>query len=1687
MKSDDLKKALKQRVSSAEWTDKDTWAVLNRVRKEKARSGNRGIYTRALAVAAAFIILFVGVLAGTGHLGLTGRPDHIQNTTEPIPLAQRKITPETKLYYIPEIGEYYHLNSNCTAVSIQHKPMQAHFTWAEVNSEAYRGLQPCSACGAPMRPALPAETAEPSVTEIPAATAVPAAGLPETGPDITDVPETEIPAESSEALDLYKYAGFSDGTAKITRLLKDVETADIPAELNGYKVVSIGKDAFSNCASLKTVTVPEGVTSIEPSAFSGCINLVSVTLPASLATIDEYSFSNCPSLETFSISPDNTVFAFENHALINKRDNSLNVFADPGNTGSYEIPRGIKRIECEAFAYTNLSSVTIPDTVTVIRPAAFMGCENLTGIVIPEGVTEIDQQAFMNCTALKSISIPNSLTSVDEGVFAGCTELASIDISPDHPVFEASGPVLIDRKKKTVVSASSAISGKYEIPDGLHNIRSSAFFDCPRLTEVIIPDGLASIGEYAFSACSGLKEITVPASVSYIGQEAFNTGSGLIVKGTAGSYAQQYCGKNGIRFEAIDSVPASESLFEYTVKEDGTVQITDLTDKTIATADIPAELDGHTVTSIWSSVFSDCEHLTGVTLPDTLTSIGDYAFSNCPALKSINIPDSLEKISTTAFEECRKLSDIRISADHPYFAVISDALVNKADMALIIYLGQDFTEYEIPAGIRTIGPGAFWGRNVTAVKIPDSVTRIESNAFMYTESLEGLSIPDSVTCLGDYVFFRSGIKTLTIPAGVTAIGRKCFAWCENLESIQVAPENPVLEMRGSLLVDKQENALVYHLDTDSGTYEIPGGFEKISDSAFFNSSLKEIIVPDSVKEIGDSAFFQCRNLESVRLPDGLQALEDTLFSNCTGLKNVNIPDSVKSINYGAFHGCLQLKEITITADVTEIGEDVFEDCGSSLVVKGIAGSNVQKYCEAKGISFEAIDSVPASVPVSSTPASESLFEYARRAGGAAEITKYLGDAEVVDIPAELDGYKVMFIGECAFDQCDALKAVTVPEGVTTIDSEAFNYCLNLTSVTLPASLVTLHGNPFGHCPKLETVSVSPDNSVYAVENNALISRKDSTLICVTNHTDTGSCQIPQEIKLVGDRAFDSCGFSSVTIPDTVKSLGYGAFMNCENLKELVIPDGVTDIGNQAFFECSALQSVSIPDSVESIGNGTFNGCSLLKSIEISPDHPVYEVRDLLLVDKRQSSIVSGTAAISGKLGIPAGISKINGTAFQGCFQLTEVIIPEGVKSIESGAFRACRMLREITVPASVTSIEGDAFNTYNNTVVIKGPAGSYAQRYCRDNGIRFEEIEAVPVAESLYEYTVKTDGTAEITKAADTILDAVIPAELDGYKVTSIRTYTFGLDSRVQSVTIPEGVTAISSHAFFCCKNLAELTLPDSLARMEESPIYSCRNLKTINISPAHPVYAFENHTLVSKRDSTLICFLDPGATNSYVVPQGIKRIGDSAFEHSSFRSVTIPDTVESIGATAFELCTNLKEIIIPDSVSWIGHQAFFECSALESIRFPDNINSIGDGAFSGCRSLTSIEISPDHPVYEVKDLVLIDKKRSRIVSASAAISGKYTVPEGILSIGDESFQSCVSLTEIVVPESLSEIGPDAFNACDKLRLVTIPGAATEIGDAAFSTCSDFLVVKAPAGSVAQKYCEENGIKFAELENDTNS
>ncbi len=1409
MKLSDLKHLLERRTSYTEWTDSDTWKVLNRIRKEKAGAGTRRLMMRVCSVAAVFVLL-IGVLAGSGTLGIFNRVDHVNTTVAPIEIPMTQGGPNsveqpggsggdgTGEGIGENIGEGIGSDTTdggvTTTAVTNGRPLSVdlelssrklregdlvYVTATVTNISDSELPQPVTLYN-PDGVKLDQFTLEPGaekrwIGEWTVTRAQLEAGkitfsvkyyvydgtLDDSGnphqqahkinfsknitwdksedPAETPAEETASPAPAAET-SLYRYTVKADGTAEITGVTDTgITAADIPAELDGYKITSIGKKAFYNlinletvsipegvtrigehafslCYALKSVTIPEGVTAIDGCAFDGCSQLVSVTLPETLKSLSSRAFDSCVNLRSinipdklvsideavfrsdlkvrFIISPDHPVFAVENNALVNKKTMVLLQYYDDG-TADYAVSPGIRRIGACAFSDSSFASVTIPDSVTQIGASAFSYCENLREIVLPDTVTSLGYEAFYASKNLKTANIPDSVTEIEEAAFSFCSNLQSIQVSPDHPVFEMNGPMLIDKKQHRIISCLGTAAGSLEIPDGITWIDDQAFYGCDRLTEVIIPDSVTDIEYGTFHECS----------------------DSLVIRASAGSAAQKYCEEGNIKFEALTPAEgtaspapaASSSLYRYTVKANGTAEITGVTDTGITTADIPAELDGYRVTSIGEEAFYDlinletvsipegvtrigskafygcralksvtipegvtaidgcaffyCLQLQSVTLPETLKTLSDRAFDYCPNLESVNIPDSLISMGEAVFRGDKNVR-LSISPDHPVFSFENNTLINKNTKTLLLYHDDEAADYVVPQGITRIASCAFSDRNLTSVTIPDSVAWIGQCAFSDCQNLREIVLPDTVTSIGGQAFFSCmRLKTANIPDSVTEIGDAVFSNCWSLDSIQISPDHPLLEMNGPLLIDKVRRRIISCFGTAAG---------------------------------------------SLVIPDGITMIDTQAFCGCSLLTEVIIPDSVTDIRRPAFNGCSE-----------------------SLVIKASAGSAAQEHCEEYNIKFEAISPAEEETVPEETPAENSekigtwTWKYTVKDDGTAEITGVTEGLKTAEIPAELGGYKVTSIGDHVFEPCKKTQKAVLPEGIESLSNYAFSACSALQSVNIPASLLSIGAETFNHTA-LETVEISPDHPVFAIENNALVNKQEKTLVRVLDRRNKGAYAIEPGIRAIGRGALESCAFSSVTIPDSVESIGMFAFENCVNLTDITIPDGVKSIEPQAFISCVSLQSVVIPDSVTEIEQAVFAGCDILTSVQVSPGHPDFEWRDLLLVGKKDRSIISASGAIEGIYTVPGDIEIIGHLAFMECFKMTGIIVPEGVTEIRKYVFSTCDALQEITLPASVTTLYPETFLFCGDSEtgpLVKAPAGSYAQSFCEENNIRFEELK----------------------------------------------------------------------------------------------------------------------------------------------------------------------------------------------------------------------------------------------------------------------------------------------------------------------------------------------------------------------------
>lgn len=329
--------------------------------------------------------------------------------------------------------------------------------------------------------------------------------------------------------DRKSYTLFGIGTCKDTEIV-------IPSEYDGFPVIAIGDDAFYGCFKLTSITIPDGVTSIGDQAFYDCSKLTSVTIGNSVTSIGDDAFYGCKGLTSITI-PD-SVTSIDNYAFYgcdNLQYSDYNGGKYLGNdknpymalikgTATSGIHPETKIIADSAFSgCTDLTSITIPDSVTHIGDSAFSGCKGLTSITIPDSVTSIGDKAFHDCFRLTSITIPDSVTYIGAGAFSRCFKLTSIVI-PDSVTY------IGDEAFYQCTGLASVTIG-----NGVTYIGKHAFYKCTGLTSVTIGNSVTSIGDYAFYGCEGLTSITIPDSVTSIGEKTFYNCSKLetiIFKGT---------------------------------------------------------------------------------------------------------------------------------------------------------------------------------------------------------------------------------------------------------------------------------------------------------------------------------------------------------------------------------------------------------------------------------------------------------------------------------------------------------------------------------------------------------------------------------------------------------------------------------------------------------------------------------------------------------------------------------------------------------------------------------------------------------------------------------------------------------------------------------------------------------------------------------------------------------------------------------------------------------------------------------------------------------------------------------------------------------------------------------------------------------------------------------------------------
>lgn len=825
--------------------------------------------------------------------------------------------------------------------------------------------------------------------------------------------------------------------------------------------------------------------------------------------------------------------------------------------------------------------------------------------------------------------------------------------------------------------------------------------------------------------------------------------------------------------------------------------------------------------------------------------------------------------------------------------------------------------------------------------------------------------------------------------------------------------------------------------------------------------MKAVTLGSSLTTIGEKAFYNCVSLRKIEIPESVKCLNNYAFENCSRLKEVTIGEGATYIG-SAFSGCNKLERVTLPASIKSLPEKAFGSNLKEIIYNG----TVDQWAQITFGRYHNPLNYASVLYINGKPLTDVTFTTATK------------------------------ISAYAFEGCETLTSVSIPENVTEIASNAFD-----------------------NCPALKSITVAEGNTNYCSVDGILYNKQKTEIVHVPLAVE-GKITIPNGITVIGYREFDGCkSLTGITIPNGITSIGKFAFSNCESLTSITIPDSVTSIGEAAFYGCSSLKEVKLPKNTTGISTyRMFAGCSSLQKIDI-----------------------------------PNGVTYISDRAFDGCSSLISVTIPSSVTEINNRAFSGCVNVIEVFNQSTIDiSNYISALYVYNGTgstkienvndyLFITESGTNYLLRYVGDetelvlpsdyNGKSYNIYRyAFNNCDSLTSVTIPS-GVTSIGESAfagcSSLTSVKIPENVteigkgafSGCKsltnvtipsgVTSIRESAFAGCSSLTSVTIPENVTEIGENAFHYCTALTSVTLGEKVKVVGGNAFYGCSAIKDVYYrglidnwvqiefknSDSNPISAASDFYIGDNRVTEAVInaeIISEYAFYSYmaltrVTLYNTKEIGGSAFfgcnklvevyNNSSFlqqdvkkgstengcvgyyaeyvyNRTTEKTKIEKVNDYLFftdEKGTNYllgyvgdqTELELPKDYNEKDYKiykyAFYGVGALKSIIIPNSVTGIGEYAFYGCGAMTNVTISES--VTEIADYAFYDCDGLTNVN----------IPDRVTKIGEYAFFDCDGLTNVTVPDSVTEIGGYAFNGCDVLSNVTLGKNIKAIGEEAFT------------------------------------
>ena len=1493
-----------------------------------------------------------------------------------------------------------------------------------------------------------------------------------------------------------KYTANDDGTTCYVSGHEEnySTTIDIPETFQGMTVTAIGDRAFSDCSSMTSINIPEGMITIGNFAFWACYRLTSITIPNSVTSIGKLFIAHC-NLDALIVEEGNPKYDSRNNcnAIIETKTNTL---------------------------IAGCKNTVIPNTVTTIADSAFERCYGLTSVVIPNTVTSIGNSVFYNSVTLTSVILPNTVTCIGNNMFSYCYKLTSVTI-----------------------------------PNSVTSIGFEAFKDCYGLTSITIPNSVTNIGDNAFKECSGLTSVTVemetPVAITqdvftnrdnamlyvpYGCSEAYESADywqdfivlSCIKDNVAGNLAN-VMGTDVKKLKITGEINGTDINYLRSLINDYSLTSLDLSEARIVEGGETYTVEGNTHSTendvLGEDMFRSCQNLCSIVLPSTVTTIGMMALRGT-SITSLTIPASVTSITMNdedggIVEECALLTEINVEEGNPYYYSVDNVvfteredLVGEGGKALVVFPPGIDGNYEVPSDVTYICPRAFVSCDkLTNIILPEGLTGIGHTAFWGCSALTSIVIPEGVSSIGHRAFvgcnFTSvtvknstpidieagtfecyGKATLHVPAGCREAYEAADTWKEFWLIVAEREKTCLLPMG-----EYQPWTMKYVFGESCDNIQEPSAdsngnlwyAEEFDDSAW--QTLTGPMARDENRfaqvnyswEVAGSYYFLRRNFHLDTVKDGIYEIhgicDDNMDAYLNGQKLTKTDLGDANWSFNIPNSLLHTGENVLALFVSDDGYgDAYLDYG--LYYYDIYEQGIKFTVNDDGITCTVSgleDDHSTSIVIPEKIQGLTVTAIGDGAFSGTNLTS-------VTIPNS-----VTTIGDCAFEGCENLTSVTLSNSLTTIGSRAFLYCWGLTtveipngvkriedtsfhetgitSIIIPESVEYIGERAFTGCPYLESIVVESGNQYYDSRNgcNAIIETASNSLLCGCKNSiipegivaliecsfeqlgdELQSISIPGSVRSIGAYAFSSTNLTSLDIPEGVEIIEDFAFYRCLNLSSIQFPQTLTTLGDGVFRENHLLTSITIPKSVTQINGTPIWGCDGLVSIIVEDGNPVYDSRNNCnaIIETTTNRLVSGCQSTV----IPDDIETIGIHAFNGLIKLKEITIPNSVKKICHRAFHACR-LSSLIIPESVEELEGEALlsmNDYDPSLV--------SITVEREVPLVLTEDPYLPVQGILY----VPAGSEEAYRAADywkdfrviaTIGENLVPLPMGEDQPWAMK-YVFG----ESQANLQEPSADSNGNPWYAEEydDSAWETLTGPMARFESQ-------FKQVNYSwEVGGSYYFlrRNFQMDSVKDGFYkIRGICDNNMDAYLNGQKLTKTDLGGFNWL----FSIPSSLLHVGE-------NVLALFVYDwDEGGAGGDAY-----LDYCLYYSSNSHIIDFADANVKALClAWDTNQDGELSEaeaaaVTDLGEVFKENTDITSFDEL---QYFT--GLTGIGDYAFYNCIGLTSVTIPSTVTSIGDFAFHGCNYLSSFIIPEGVTRLGNNAFEECYNLPSITIPSSVIS--------------------